>query len=216
VNKAINIGDVLQCLERVARDLLKCPDAKAFLCSNCFTLPASTSDHVMVMLMDRGNNSRATSRRIGKGFSTISIPITSGIAGHVITTKKLFLLEAGQGDFDSHLNPSVDLDPLSQPMLTIPILDFTGNVLGCLQCIIGHRSPRLSQSDDPHDFRLLFPQAANWLTHQIAPPLKHLLSNLNRSVYRPISTPSRISRASLEGHYRSSFFLFICNFCILC
>lgn len=198
-SKALSPGEVIVAIERTARDLLKCPGAKAFLLSDFLNMPNG-----QLVMLDHNHYNFHNRKNNVKSFNTITASALSGVVGHVISTKERYVIEPFK--FDPYLNPSVDLDPLKYSMLTVPIMDLHGNVLGCIQLLIGNRSPRLKQSDDPNDFRLLFPQAAEWLTHQLAPPLRYILSYLDRPALRPASTPSRLTRSSMDAHHRASFF----------
>jgi hypothetical protein len=199
--KSLTPGEVILAMERTARDLLKCPNVKGFLISDKISNMTSGQ---LIMLESHNNNVLTRNLKTNNNPITITMPL-SGVVGHVITSKKPYIIEPMK--FDTFLNPSIDLDPLKYSMLTIPLIDPHGEVIGCLQLLAGNRSPRVKESDDPNDFRLLFPQAAEWFGHQIAPALKHILAFLDQpSMIRPVSTPSRISRSSMDVHHRASFF----------
>ncbi len=197
--KPLTPAEVISAIERTARELFKCPGVKCFLLSDFLNLPNG-----QLLMLDTSSSALNSSKRNPRNASITLTSATSGVAGLVVQTKKQYIIEPFK--FDPYLNPSVDLDPLKYSMLTTPIIDLRGNVLGCLQLLVGTRSPRLKESDDPNDFRMLFPQAAEWFTHQIAPPLKYILSYLDRPAMRPVSTPSKISRSSMDVHHRASFF----------
>jgi hypothetical protein len=62
----------------------------------------------------------------------------------------------------------VDVDPILNAMVAVPISDLYGNVVGCLEFVCGPNSPKMRVSVDPSDKKnILFPQAAEWLTHQV-------------------------------------------------
>ncbi len=197
-SKSLSPSEVIMIVERTARDLLKCPNVRAFLVSDClggfapgefvFIQPGSVTNY----------------HKILPNAPLQTAPLHSGIVGSVYSMQKQKLSE--EGNLDSFWNPTVDLDPLNYSMLTVPIMDLNGSVMCCLQLLVGNRSPRLKQTDDPNDFRIFFGQAAEWLCHQLASPLKYLLDYIGRPVYRPVSTPSRISRVSADGQHRPSFF----------
>lgn len=190
--KPLHPGEILAAMERISRELLKCPHTRAFLLESCGEL---------VMLQPVRSSSLP---RYQQNTDIVAVPMHSGIAGHVITTKQPYLLE--NVGLDQFWNPLADLDPLDQPMLTVPLIDLHGTVLGCLQLLASSRSPRMKQSNDVNDFRLLFSQAAHWLTHQMAPALSYLLSFMGRPARQPTATPSKLTRASIDAAFRPSFF----------
>eukprot|EP00601_Ochromonadales_sp_CCMP2298_P029886 CAMPEP_0173341404 /NCGR_PEP_ID=MMETSP1144-20121109/9553_1 /TAXON_ID=483371 /ORGANISM="non described non described, Strain CCMP2298" /LENGTH=1248 /DNA_ID=CAMNT_0014287723 /DNA_START=121 /DNA_END=3867 /DNA_ORIENTATION=- len=176
-------GQILQTLETLAREILKCPTARAFLVSDFCGLQAGE----LVMLEPKSRS----------GYATVTIPRHSGIAGHVVETRAIYQLDQG---FDPYTNPLVDLDPINSPLVTVPILDLYGTVVGCLELVVGPRSPKLRELEENKIQRaLLFVQAAQWLTHQIAAPLQYLIKSVGTTVERPISTPSHI-RTRVKGH----------------
>ncbi len=60
------------------------------------------------------------------------------------------------------------MDPILNAMVAVPISDLYGNVVGCLEFVCGPNSPKMRVSLDPSDKKnILFPQAAEWLTHQV-------------------------------------------------
>jgi hypothetical protein len=197
-SKSLSPSEVIMVVEKTARDLLKCPNVRAFLVSDCLE---SFGPGQFVFIQP---GSITNYHKIVPNAPLQTAPLHSGIVGHVLSKQKQHLTE--DGGLDPYWNPTVDLDPLTYSMMTVPIMDLNGAVMCCLQLLIGNRSPRLKQTDDPNDFRIFFGQAAEWLCHQLASPLKYLLDYIGRPAYRPVSTPSRISKVSADGQHRPSFF----------
>jgi putative methionine-R-sulfoxide reductase with GAF domain len=201
-SRPLTPADVILVLEKTAREILKSPAVKAFLVSDYLNM----GPNGQLIMLDNSHYHNQTRKQGSHNMRTpnmMSISVSSGVAGHVVQTKKQYIIEPFK--FDPYLNPSVDLDPLKYSMLTVPIVDLQGNVIGCLQLLVGNRSPRVKESDDPNDFRLLFPQAAEWLTHQLAPALRYILNYMDGPVLRPVSTPSRLARSSMDVAHRASF-----------
>jgi septal ring factor EnvC (AmiA/AmiB activator) len=178
-NRPLQPEQVLSMLETVSREVLKCPTTRAFLVSDFAGLPPGE-----LVLVDHAAKSKALSIE-----TFITMPLHSGIAGHVIATGQMYKLENDK--FDPYINPLVDIDPLDLPMITVPIVDLHGTVVGCLQLVVGPRSPKLRESEDIKSQQgLLFVDAAQWLTHQIAAPVQYLIKFIGNTVNRPVSTPS--------------------------
>lgn len=174
-------AQILTTLETISREILKCPSTRAFLVSEFAGLPPGE----LVLLEHIGKSKAAEFSNI------ITMPLRSGIAGHVIETRMMYKLENDK--FDPYLNPLVDIDPLDAPLITVPIVDLHNTVVGCLQLLVGPRSPKLRESEDVKSQQgLLFVQAAQWLTHQIAAPLQYLIKYIGNTVNRPVSTPSNL------------------------
>lgn len=180
-NRPLEPAQILTTLETISRDILKCPTTRAFLVSEFAGLPPGE-----LVLLEHMGKSKALD------FGTIiTMPLRSGIAGHVIETRRMYQLENDK--FDPYLNPLVDIDPLDAPLITVPIVDLHNTVVGCLQLLVGPRSPKLRESEDAKSQQgLLFVQAAEWLTHQIAAPLQYLIKYIGNTVNRPVSTPSNL------------------------
>ena len=174
---------ILTTIETLAREILKCPNTRAFLVSDFAGLPPGE-----LVLLEHVNKAKALSLQ-----ACITMPLHSGIAGHVIETGMMYKLENDK--FDPYINPLVDIDPLDHPLITVPIVDLHGTVVGCLQLVVGPRSPKLRESEDSKGQQgLLFVQAAQWLTHQIAAPVQYLIKFIGNTVNRPVSTPSSFTR----------------------
>lgn len=197
-SKSLSPSEVIMVLERTARDLLKCPNVRAFLVSDSF------SDMPTGHLLFIDPKASINHNKITPNAPIVTAPNHSGIVGHVLATKKPYLTD--QSGLDGSLNPIIDLEPLTYSMLTVPVMDLHGTVIAIMQLLVGNRSPRLKETDDPNDFRLFFGQAAEWLGHQLAAPLKYLLDYIGRPVHRPVSTPSRLTRSSQDREHRPSFF----------
>jgi hypothetical protein len=195
-SKTLSPTEVLVIVERTARDLLKCPNVRAFLISD------SLADEKPgeFLFIQSNNHYKATSSVV----PVRTAPLHAGVVGKVFSTRCAMLTP--EGSIAPEWNPTVDLDQLTYSMLTAPVMDLNGTVLCVLQLIVGNRSPRLKQTDDPNDFRLFFGQAVEWLCHQLASPLSYLIHYIGRPAHRPVSTPSRIQKATLEDSQRSSFF----------
>lgn len=180
-NRPLQPTEILVTLETISRDILKCPNTRAFLVSEFAGLPPGE-----LVLLEHASKPKLL------GINTvITMPLHSGIAGHVIETGTMYKLE--NDGFDPYVNPLVDIDPLDLPLITVPIVDLHGTVVGCLQLVVGPRSPKLRESEDAKSQQgLLFVPAAQWLTHQIAAPLQYLIKYIGKTVGRPVSTPSNI------------------------
>ena len=203
--KSFSIEDLLTTLENVARDALKCTRCKAFLMSE-FAGAGYNSGHMITF--DRphiGSKVTYTSVRTKRVLSQ-----RSGLAGKAAQTKLVSVVDLV--DADSTYNPEVDLDPVEEPLVTVPIVDLNGSVLACLQLVRGPHSPKLGGRPAapivPHsggntpttgsaaafvdNEALSFEQAVSWLAHQLANPMAYLVSFIGRSAARPSSTPKQI------------------------
>ncbi len=168
--------------------MLRCAKTKAFLVSSYFEKGDRSS---MTVLFNASNGAGSASLSRAAMAETANVPLNSGIAGSVVGTCKPHRLD--NDGMDSLLNPQVDLEPIGNTMITLPIVDLEGEVMGCLQLVLGAAGPKLEPSrDDTANSAILFMQAALWLVHQLAPPLAYLLATVNKTTTRPY-TPSRIS-----------------------
>jgi hypothetical protein len=78
------------------------------------------------------------------------------------------MYELEETGFDPYLNPLVDIDPFNSSMVTVPIIDLYGTVVGCLQLVAGPNSPKLKVSSQSSENKIItFTQSALWLTHQV-------------------------------------------------
>ena len=199
VTRSLSPGVVLNALEEISKEILKCSNTRAFLVSDYLNMPPGQL--VMLQHVNMSSVSKDTAMS-----SIITVPAGTGIAGHVVQSRSIY--EMDTSGYDMYVNPTVDVDPIMSSMLAFPIMDLYGTVVGCLELVLGSRSPGLRHTEDFKDQGLLFVEAAQWFTHQIATPLQYLINYVGKPVHRPISTPSRISRTPGKSGARSHFFSF--------
>eukprot|EP01038_Epipyxis_sp_PR26KG_P004167 gene4167-5931_t len=188
LNKSLLPGEILTLLESTSRECLKCVDTRAFLVSDYIGM----SPGELVYLDHNANKMSSIPKHVAmQSLKTTSLD--SSIAGVVIKTRMMYQLENPTG-FDPYLNPLVDIDPVNLVMVTVPIMDLYGTVVGCIQLVAGKNSPNVRPTNDiSRENKILFAQACEWLAHQIATPLQYLLRFVGRTVNRPISTPQSIT-----------------------
>lgn len=182
IKKTISVGDVILKLEAVCKDILKCVRTRVFLVSD------GLKNHAPGHMIQLQHNKMfsMTVEESSKASATVTVPATSGIAGHVIQTKHMY--QQQEDGFDPYVNPTIDLESASSTMITIPIMTVEGVVLGCLQCVCSTSSPPTSlpsQAERKHsqrqalEHRILFQHAATWLCHQLSAPIVYLIRVVN-------------------------------------
>lgn len=94
----------------------------------------------------------------------------------MIQTKKWIVQDR---DMDEHYHPDVDLDPQGMPCVTLAVLNIEGDVLLCLQMVLGPGSPRIRLSESRAD-GITFEQAAQWYVNSLSTPLQCVIENMNK------------------------------------
>jgi hypothetical protein len=82
-------------------------------------------------------------------------------------------------DTDEHYHPDVDLDPQGMPCVTLAVSNIEGDVLLCLQMVLGPGSPRIHLSESRAD-GISFEQAAQWYVNSLSTPLQCVIENMNK------------------------------------
>ena len=158
--------EVLKALEDSTRNALRCFKIKAFLISD--KLKDVRKGFLLTV-----NDLVQTSVLSGKDSNSLKqISAHTGIAGFVIDSKKWVIQLAGE--IDPRWHPDTDLEPLGMPCVTMPILNLQGDVIACIQMVLGHRSPKISLKDSRAD-GFDFEQAANYLAKSLSSPLQNVL-----------------------------------------
>ena len=80
---------------------------------------------------------------------------------------------------DEHYHPDVDLDPQGMPCVTLAVPNIEGDVLLCLQMVLGPGSPRIHLSESRAD-GITFEQAAQWYVNSLSTPLQCVIENMNK------------------------------------
>lgn len=190
--KLLRVEDILFTLESVARDVLKCSKCRAiFLSEYC---NGTAGKLIALEAHSRGKKPTYTSAK-----TMLSAPVSSGIAGHVITSRRPYL--AYDVEDDSVFNPAIDLETVEAKLFTVPIIDIYGTVTACLQLVPGPTSPKFRDGlNDDH--AVCFEEAAEWLVHQVSTPLSFLMKNVGQSYVVPLSTPKAISSVDMTSNSR--------------
>ena len=173
--------EILNALEESTKNALRCFKVKAFLISD------------RIKGMELGNlvardDLTATSSQSGKGSALLQeTSMLTGIAGSVAYSKKWMTQLADE--VDARWHPDVDLDSLGLPCVTMPILDLHGDVIACIQMVLGHRSPKVSMKDSRSD-GFTFEQAANQLAKILSSPLESVLD----AMFDKETTPEMVEK----------------------
>lgn len=189
ISKSLLPAEILTTLENTSRDLLQCAASRAYLISDYIDMESG-----QLVMLDKKYSPHIVAN---SNISVRLAPVHSGIAGHVISTKTLYQIE--DASYDPYINPTVDLDPLLSAMVTVPIVDLYGTVVGCIQLVAGTNSPAIRPSPNVDDSWILFAEAAQWYAHQIATPLQYLINSIGRPANRPLSTPSNLAMAGFDA-----------------
>jgi hypothetical protein len=175
--KGLLPDEIIKNIEEISCSCLKGLQCKVFLdSSQC--------------QMEEGN---LLSIDVSHGLSGLkSTPITSGIAGHVFTTKSTTICELNDDDI-KYINPEVDLDPKGKEMVTFPVFNLYGDSLAVIQIILGPHSPLLHAIfGEKQEHQVYFIQISEWLMFQINGPLQILMESVGRAPSRPPSSPSGV------------------------
>ena len=190
--RPLRLEDILNNIEIVARNAIKCSKCKAFILSDIIQ-----NEDIGYLLSLETSSGGAVDKSIKDSSTTRKTPIHSGIAGYTITNKRMYIMD--DINIDSKFNPEVDIDPFGWTLVVAPIIDLNGNVMACVEFAASSFSPQLRRGQDGGDGRILLDEAVLWLTYQLAAPLHHILSFLDRPASRPVSTPGRLSPRFKKG-----------------
>jgi hypothetical protein len=185
-------GSVLQTLERLAQNVLRCSKVRAFLCTGALGMPG---DELIILEKHSYVNAHRkppTTRRQTVNDIT-HIEADAGIVGTAVQGKRWLLLEGAE--LEMSMNASVDMDSLGLPMISVPIMTVENQVLACLQMVPGPQSPKFEcelEGISQDNVTIAFEQALQWFLHQISHPLEYLLKYVGKPVHRPMSTPKPI------------------------
>ena len=168
--KNIYIGEVLCVLENCFQVALKCLKVKAFLLSDCIY---GLQSGLLISRKIRGKNSPKLRNDAVPLLDYNSINI--GIAGYVMTTKKLYIETNGENNI--HYHPSVDLDSKGISSFTVPLFNIDGDILVCVQMVLGSGSPKIHLADSRAQ-GITFEQALQWLILTISTPLQLLIEKI--------------------------------------
>ncbi|HUW81615.1 MAG TPA: GAF domain-containing SpoIIE family protein phosphatase [Phycisphaerae bacterium] len=119
---------LLRSVERAARKVLRCERASVFL-------------------YDRDRQELYS--KIATGLDELRIPANRGISGEVVQTRQV--INVPEAYADSRFNPDVDKQTgfRTRNMLTFPLIDFDGNLVGVLQLL-----NKIGGTFDEYDERL--------------------------------------------------------------
>jgi hypothetical protein len=202
-SRPIRIEDILNSLEIVSRNALKCSKCRAYLVSD-------TSGDLSGTLVSLESTKDGTEDKvITDTASSRRTPISSGIAGFVATSKSYYVL-ATDPDSDGRFNPEVDVNPFGWGLITAPIFDLNGNTIACIEFVGSAFSPPMRSDRDAGDGNLSFLEAVQWYSYQISQPLCHILSTTKKPSFRPILCPQKLS-----SHYLRVFRIPAINKCAL-
>lgn len=186
----LDVDQVLLALEESARRCLNCSKVKAFVASGAVGLEAGS----MVALEDDKDDveNKFLKRKHKNGAIYTVFPGMSGIAGMVMRTGQPYLMTSQAAD--QYHNPQADLNCYVEhgntPMLSVPIVTLQGESIAVIQLLRGPKSPKLvSGLSSVLTGRVLFEDAARWLSFQLSFSLHHILSHVGRPCFQPTSLP---------------------------
>lgn len=172
----LSIVDVLFTMEHVARDALKCFKVK------CFLITPEELDSALVYSLHEEAITMMTMKSSQLTLKTSSKH--SGVAGHVISTMKSYLVV--NSSFDPWVNPEVDMDSAEHSFYTVPIINFENKVIGCLQLTPSPNSPNISSIQDKIEpLALSFEKSADWLAYSLSSTLWSILQYVGKPSARP-------------------------------
>lgn len=171
--KVIHPGEVISVLENTCQQSLKCLKVKAFLLSDRQIQTSVESEIYLISRRPKGTNSPQLRRGAVPPVDFHSIDI--GIIGLVARTKKWSVRI--DGEHDAHFSHRVDLDPQGQSCVTVPILSVEGDVLACVQMVLGPGSPKMKLSDSRSD-GITFDQTVQWLVRSLCTPLQYVIEGI--------------------------------------
>lgn len=155
-NRPVKVSEVLHCLEFVTKNALKCSKVRCFISVDALE---NTDSNDMFSL---GKGVTGDSHICSDQLQYVRHSKKSGIAGHVVRDKVFYI--AQEGEKDRLYNEEVDVPCGNWGFVAVPIVDFKGKCIACIQCVEGVMSPQL---DDHGDHLVLLDQAAQWLVHQV-------------------------------------------------
>lgn len=171
--KKVELSEILIKLQDVAVKTLRLAKCKTFINSKF----CNKEDGTMVTLDTFSSDASSSS------ISTKIVSMSLGIAGHVMQTGASYIYN-GDGQ---RINSFVDCDPLLSIMYTVPIKNWEGGVLACVQMVLSSSSAKFYSTDDSKTGNLLehvtvpkdtiyFPDASQILCDQLSHVLVNLLS----------------------------------------
>ena len=163
--RPVKVTEVLHCIEYVAKGALNCSKVKCFISADLVEDIASND----MFSLEKGSmsylhiaNDHIQTQRHSK---------QSGIAGHVLRDKVFYIAQEGYKDM--LYNEEVDVECGEWAFVAVPIMDFKGKPIACIQCVEGVLSPQLSDHGD-HNVQL--DQAVQWLVHQVCVSIIRFMS----------------------------------------
>ena len=165
-----HVGDILKVLENTFKVPLKCLKVKVFILSD---FVYGCQKRLLVSRKDEG--------KYGLQFRRDSIPpldyhsVNLGIPGHVMTSKNWSI--ATDGDIDMHYNPIVDIDSKGKSCVCVPIFNVEGDVIVCVEMILGPLSPKIHLAESRAD-GINFEEALQCLILSISAPLQLVIERI--------------------------------------
>ena len=188
-SRPVRIEDILNNLEIVVRNTLKCSKCRAYLLSDAV---GEISGSLLSLELSKDG---VDDKLIADSAVTRQTPISSGIAGYVVSSKSFYVL-ASDSDSDGRFNPEVDIEPLGWPLIAAPLTDLNGNIIACIEFVGSAFSPPMRSERESGDGRLSFLEAVQWLCYQLSLPLCHIISSVKTPAFRPLLSPRKLSPRS--------------------
>lgn len=179
-HKPLQISEVLFALENCVRDGLRCSNVKGFLVSEFIQL----EDGSLLSLEQSATKMKTMKSSL---LSLKSTPQHSGVAGLVVNSRKAYCVDnAGS---DAIYNPQVDLDPHNDSMVCVPIFNYHGEVIACIQLVRSMFSPAMSFECDNELCEISFETSCEWVSYQLSGLLSYALSCIGQQCCKALITP---------------------------
>jgi hypothetical protein len=160
---------VIRALENVVKRILGSTHCNAYLLSSVLKTESNSEEiRVIHKKMKVAKNEIIDASDIESSVCTI------GIVGHVLRTKHVYILT--DTEEDEVFNPNIDLDPITFTLLAVPIIDYHGTLIGCIEVAVDRRPWNIAQ-----DVKL-----ALRFTQRLIPPLQYALQCLGQPFVTPV------------------------------
>jgi hypothetical protein len=181
----LDVGEVLYHAEISFRDALQCAKVKVY-----FPGLAIGADESYFVSLEAESVSMKGMKRSQLGTQTV--PIESGIVGHVARTKTPYLVTDPASD--PYFNPQVDIDSPVESFYCIPIFDFNDQVIACVSAVPSPLSPLLDSEQSRADPCVLsFENALQWLGFSVSMNLANIIALIGKPSSRPSVTLQTIT-----------------------
>lgn len=167
---------VLLAMEAAVKRVTRCAKCRAFL-STKTALDSDTGEMLTFVKKLPEITSSAQEHELD------AAELTFGVAGRVALTKASLVLT---GEDDSVFSPLVDIDAAESVLLTTAIVDYKGNVLGCVQIVVSQSYFATFEGTSEEEDGITMTTALELVASELLAPLLYSLQFLHKQFLPPM------------------------------